>query len=193
MFDNPYEFHFLGETQTLIKDPVSRLNYRFKAKKRTYFVTIEVFNTGLAAIKYCDVKDKGAHNAYKKIFNDLDAFRVITTCLFIMLSYWKKNPTTSFAFYAVPREWRAAILEEKTLTESQVSEFIEEYKRVRFNIYNYAMLNLFSPENFTPFRDTKNCVYVLLNKFQSRPVSTLNSLIKYLFDNYNLIFELDDD
>lgn len=193
MFDQPYNFQFLGEKKTLIKDPVSKINYRFKAKKRKYFVTIEVFSTGLAAVKYCDAKDIGAHNAYKKIFNDLDAFRVITTCLFIMRDHWKKYPHCSFAFYAVPRDWKDALFKGKTLSESQKILFIEKYRNVRFSIYNYAMLNLFPPENFTPFRDSKNSIYVLVTKSRPRPKVILNSLTKYLFANHNLIFEADEE
>src|SRR4051794_28467631 len=124
MFDSPYPFQYLGKKETLLKDPVFKVNYRFQAKFRRYFVTVEIFNSGIAAVKYCDAKDIGAHNAYKKIFNDGDAFRVITTCLFIMLDYWKKNPATSFAFYAVPREWKETLLEEKILAEEQINSFI---------------------------------------------------------------------
>ena len=193
MFDNPYHFQYLGKKDTLIKDPIKRINYRFKAKFRSYFVTLEVFSTGIVAIKYCDVKDIGAHNAYKKIFNDGDAFRVITTCLFIMLHYWQSTPITSFAFYAVPREWKAALLEEKTLTEEQLDHFITEYKKARFSIYNYAMLNLFPPKNFIPIRDTNNSIYILLNKRQPRPKATVKALGKYLLEHHNLIFEADEE
>ena len=70
----------LIEKSSLLIDSASKINYRFKAKYRTYFVTLEIFNSGIVAIKYCDRKDIGAHNAYEKIFNDGDAFKVVTTC-----------------------------------------------------------------------------------------------------------------
>jgi len=144
------------------------------------------------AIKYCDVKDKGAHNAYKKIFNDGDAFRIITTCLHIMLDHWRNNPEVSFAFYAVPRELKETLIKEKNLPEEEAEKFIKRYRLVRFNIYKYAMINLFSPKYFIQLRDTKDCLYVLLNKKQKRPKTTIKQLGKYLLENYNMIFNPDE-
>jgi hypothetical protein len=184
MFDKPYPFQPLGKRETFIAEPTQRTHYRFKASYRTYFVTLEIFSYGVAAIKYCDVKDKDSKNAYKKIFNDGDAFRVITTCLYIMLDYWKKNPNTSFAFYSVPRELQNTLLIEDIKN-------LEVYKKVRFRIYKYAMINLFSPTYFTQLTDEKNCIYLLLNKNQQNQKLTLTKMGEYLLNNYSLIFEVD--
>src|SRR4051794_37965536 len=152
MFDKPYSFQKLRNAETLLPDPVRRLHYRFKAKFRTYFVTLEVFSYGIVAIKYCDVKDKNAHNAYKKIFNEGDAFRTITTCLHIMLEYWRQNPLVSFAFYAVPRELKETLVEQKKMSKKDAEKFTRRYQQVRFIIYEYAMLNLFPPQKFIQIR-----------------------------------------
>jgi hypothetical protein len=184
MFDKPYQFQFLGDRKTFLTEPSQKIHYRFKAQHRTYFVTLEIFSYGIAAIKYCDVKDKESKKAYNKIFNDGDAFRVITTCLHIMLDYWKKNPTTSFAFYAVPRELQSTLL-------IKDAKRLETYKNIRFRIYRYAMINLFAPTHFTQLTDNKNCLYVLLNKKQKKPKTTIKEMGSYLLDSYNLIFEVD--
>ena len=108
-----------------------------------------------------------------------------------MKDYWKKNNSASFAFYAVPRDWKEELLNEKSLSEEKLEKFIDKYKKVRFNIYDYAMVNLFSPEDFTHLRDTKNCIYILLNKNQENPKETIKSLGEYLLAHSDLIFEVD--
>ncbi len=191
MFDKPYSFDYLGTKETLLSDPVKTVQYRFKAKHRKYLVTLEVFSYGVVAIKYCDLKDKNSSQRFNKIFNDNDAFRVITTCLYIMFDYWKKHPTTTFAFYAVPRKWNDSLLQQKTFTDKQTEKFSDRYKKVRFTIYKYAMENLFPPRHFIQLRDLKNSIYVLLNKKQKKPKTTLRTMAKYLAENYELIFEPD--
>ncbi len=54
------------------------------------------------------------------------------------------------------------------------------------------MINLFSPKYFIQLRDTKDCLYVLLNKKQKRPKTTIKQLGKYLLENYNMIFNPDE-
>lgn len=188
MFDKPYSFDFLGSKATMVPDPVQKVQYRFKAKYRRYLVTLEVFSYGVVAVKYCDLKDKDAGNRFDKVFNDNDAFRVITTCLYIMLDYWRKHPETTFAFYAVPRRWTEQLLRNKNITEKQKKQLIDRYKKVRFRIYQYAMLNLFPPNKFIQLRDPKNSIYVLLNKKQKKPKTTVKKLGEYLAEHYELIF-----
>jgi hypothetical protein len=191
MFDKPYAFQKLGNTYTLLADPVRRINYRFKARFRTYFVILEVYSFDVVAIKYCDVKDKGAYNAFDKIFNDGDALRVIATCLFIMLDYWKRYPTATFAFYAVPRDLPSILINQKQLNKNEAEKFIERYRSVRFTIYKYAMVNLFPPKSFIQIQDSKNSLYLLLNKKQKNSQAIIKQFTKYLFDNHNIIFEPD--
>ena len=66
MFDKPYQFQFLGYRKAFLTEPSQKIHYRFKAQHRTYFVTLEIFSYGIAAIKYCDVKDKESKKAYNK-------------------------------------------------------------------------------------------------------------------------------
>jgi hypothetical protein len=105
-----------------------------------------------------------------------------------MKAYWQKNREVTFAYYAVIREFKKAILK-KNISEAERNRFIDNYKKVRFSIYKYAMLNLFPPAYFSQYQDVKNCVYVLLNKKQKKPVTTLKQLAKYLLDYHELIFE----
>jgi len=124
MFDKPYAYQKVTQQECVGPEPVNKIYYRFKTPHRKYFVTIEVFPFRMAAIKYCDLKDKGARNAYKKIFNDGDAFRVITTCLYIMRDYWRENPAISFAFYAMPRDAENILPANKNLSPEEQQTFI---------------------------------------------------------------------
>ncbi|MBS1563006.1 MAG: hypothetical protein JST39_01400 [Bacteroidetes bacterium] len=134
--------------------------------------------------------DRRAQNRYERIFNDGDAVRVIGTCLHIMHNFWKRYPDTHFVFYAVPRKWEDAILADKrAMSAAEQARFAERFKRTRFAIYNYAMLNLFPSEYFVHIRDTKNAIYILLNKSQWHHATRLKQLGKYLLANYNMVFE----
>lgn len=179
MFDAPYSFSNLGHNATIFKNPVKKHIYKFKTGTRVYLVIFEVFDFGYVAVKYCARKDYGSHNAFTKIFNDYD-FKIITTCLFIMWDYWKMNPNVTFAFYAVLRN---EILPEKVRNRN-----IEEYKKSRYNIYKYSMVNKFSHEFFTHIFDSKNCIYLLVNKKQRKPKTSFKSFTKYLKNNYDIVF-----
>lgn len=190
MFDTPYSFFSLGTTKFSTANPHKKAFYKFRAQYRWYFVTLECYSFGMVAIKYCDWKDRKSHRtAYHKLFNDGDAKRVIGTCFHIMLAYWRKNVDVNFIFYASLRDVAAHLLENKSLTIRQVAPFIERYKRVRFRIYEYGMINFFSEEYFSQLRDEGNCIYVLLNRNQDNAESIINELTKFLKDNHDIVFE----
>lgn len=189
MFSKPYSFDYLGTGKTLVPDPISKENYRFKAKKRRYIVTFETYSFNVVAVKYCDMDDRNASNRYEKLFKDDDAFRVITTCLYIMLDYWKRNPEVTFSFYAVPRKIEEEILNHIKLEGNELVKFIERYKQTRYAIYDYAMINLFSSQHFIHLRDKKNAVYLLMNIKHKRKKATIAKFGSFLLENYGMIFE----
>jgi len=188
MFNNPYPFCSLGKSETNEKNPYKKMHYKFYAKHRVYLVTLEFYSFNLVAIKYCDVKDKHSSKAYHKIFNDCDAFRVIGTCFHIMHQYWKKNTNVNFVFYASLREIRSELLNSKTIPEESLADFIEKYKRVRYIVYRYGMLNLFSYDYFTPISDRENCIYVIINKKHPKAAEIIEPLRVYLLKNHEIVF-----
>jgi len=162
--------------------------YKFYAKHRTYLVTLEFYSFHLVAIKYCDVKDKNMRNAYHKIFNDQDAYRVIGTCFHIMHKHWQRDPNVNFVFYASLRDITDELLSTKTIKEENVAAFKERYSRARYSIYRYGMVNLFPYDYFTQLSDKKNCVYVLINKKQTKPSIIIDNLKAFLLKNHDIIF-----
>lgn len=189
MFDKPYPFEYLGLRETLMPNPVQKVLYRFNGEKRRYLVTFEVYSFGVVAVKYCGLKDQNAANRFERIYNDNDAFRVITTCLYVMLDYWRRHNDVTFAFYAVPRKFDDTVMREKNLTGRKLKNFTERFKKVRFAIYDYAMLNLFPPSAFILLRDSENAVYLLMNKKENRPKTIITEFSMFLFDNYEMIFD----
>lgn len=190
MFTNPYQFYPVGHKSTQLHNPYKKEYYNFKAKQRTYLVTLEYYQFDLVAIKYCDVKDKNAKNAYTKLFGDGDASRVIGTCFHIMHAVWKKQSNISFVFYASMRNVEQELfIEKKKFTDSvKKKRFVENYKRARYNIYRYGMLNFFSQDYFIPVSDKENCIYVLLNRMAKSQEQAMAGLQQYLKENYDLIF-----
>ena len=189
MFDNHYPFSYLGKQETVLLEPRAILKYKFKAKYRTYLVRVEEYSFGFYAIKYCDVKDKNNQTtAYQKIFNDGDFFRILATCVYIMFKLWEANPSISFVFYAVPRNITVADIANKKLSPQTETAFLEHYKRTRFNVYEYAMLNLFPPNKFSHINDYQNCIYALVNK-NAAQLSMIKALGNFLLSSHDILFE----
>ncbi|MBC7554031.1 MAG: hypothetical protein H7257_08630 [Taibaiella sp.] len=188
MFNEPYPFLSLGKSQINEINLYKKYFYKFYARHRTYLVTLECYSFQMVAIKYCDVKDKNSSKAYHKIFNDCDAPRVIGTCFHIMLHFWQKNKDVNFVFYASMRKIAKELLDRKKLDETQIIPFIERYKRSRFSVYKYGMVNLFSYEYFIQLSDYENCVYVLINRNLKSPAMIINQLTKFLQDNHDILF-----
>lgn len=189
MFDSPYAFCSLGKSDTHLSDPYKKIYYKFYAKHRTYLVTLEFYSFQLVAIKYCDVKDKNNPRAYHKIFNDGDAPRVIGTCFYIMLQFWRKNRNVNFVFYASLRDMSNEVIERKVIDPIKLPDFIASFKRSRYSIYRYGMLNLFSYEHFTQYSDRENCIYVLMNKNEKAPDQVIDQLKSFLAQHHNVLFE----
>lgn len=169
--ESNYPFQKINSQETGIRDPAKITLYRFKAKRRNYLVTIEQYSFGIHAIKYCGMQDRNNKNAYKIIYNDQDSIRIISTCLRIMLELWRNDTTISFAFYAVPKP--AGSRNEKA----------------RYDIYEYAMINLFSPSAFKHYHDKRNSIYVLLNKKKEKKKIIIEAIGQFLLSEYEMIFE----
>lgn len=175
-FEDPsyYPFEQVNIEDTSLRDPIRIIHFRFQAKKRKYLVTVQCFSFGVHAIKYCGLKDRNKGNAYSIIYNDGDGIKVISTCLQIMLLLWKRDPNISFGFYAVPR-----------VDPSPK----KKNRKSRFNIYEKAMLNLFSPDDFRQYNDPRSMVYILLNKNVPNKRSVISQIGKYLLSEFDMIFK----
>lgn len=66
---------------------------------------------------------------------------------------------------------------------------LKQYQRARYNIYDYAMINLFPKTKFTYIRDKNNSLYVLLNKKHRKPKTSIKLMSAYLLQNNDMIFE----
>jgi hypothetical protein len=94
----------------------------------------------------------------------------------------------NFIFYASLRDIKQHLAKSLKLKEQNQQEFIENYKRVRYRIYRYGMVNLFPYKYFTPIADTQNCVYVLINKKQDNASDIISELKHFLYENHDVLF-----
>ncbi len=184
MFDNPYKPRtYLGTKVTFEKEPPMYALYRFRAKHRTYLVTLELFSFGLAAVKFCDSKGKG-RSAFSKTYNEYDSFRVIGTALHVMRDYWKKNNDVSFCFLAEPRIWDKSISAKRKIAADN-----QDYKNARLNIFIYAIQSLFSPDVFKHLRGKDTRMYILVNiQSANKNKVSLEKMANYLGMNYYELF-----
>jgi|GEM_PF-1886458 len=191
MFDAPYTFQLVGKESNLDADPYQKVYYAFRARQRRYILTFELFSINVVSVKFCAKEHLHTKNAYSIILNDADANRVIGTCFHIMNHYWQKNKNVNFVFYASLREIIDFAIKKKAIAEEERDIFAAQYARVRFRIYKYGMVNLFSYEHFTQVVDPVNCIYVLLNKNELDGEGVMTRLSEFLLRNYELIFNPD--
>jgi hypothetical protein len=143
MFDAPYRFVKAAKKSDLsLPHLVSNTIYRFKARKRHYLVFIQLYNNNLFAVKFCDRHHKEDRTAYTHIYNDFDAFKIITTCLYIIQDFLNANPQASFGYYAVPRKESNYKQPLDALWKRKISK---NFSKARYNIYQYMMVNKFPP------------------------------------------------
>lgn len=181
MFDSIYDYSVIHKGSSITEQYDNVVLYKFSSRHRDYIVSLETYALGFVAIKFCERQDFRLKNAkrYERTFNDIDndATRIISTCLHIMRDFWVLHPGTNFCFHGTLRP----------LNSNDTN--IRKNRTVRFNIYRYAMFNLFSPHDFEHYFDTDNCVYLLLNKTEQQPENVVKGLTKFLSDNYNIIFD----
>lgn len=150
MFDvhKAYPFTYEGDSQTFEGWECRRETYTFVNREgHTYTVWADEFEEAcLYGVKffrrdYYDLRDQ-----FTVVLNTQDAYRVLATCLSIMLHIYKRQPNVSFIF------------------QGANSEGETEAKTKRFRIYSFMMENLFSPASFDRFAYPAKSVYLLRNK-----------------------------
>lgn len=178
MFDRCYEFKIYRNFETGHKRPIRRIQYRFKAAKRTYAVIVEMLEYEFCAFKFCSVGDLGNKQKYKRIHDDGDSINVIGTCIYIMQDLLTRFPKASVGFYAVPREIIKRGKREKP-------------RSVRFSIYKKIMENFFDPKQFYHFKDSNKYLYLLINKRKRASKKIMAFVKSYIKAEYDMIFEED--
>ncbi len=148
MFDKYYEFRYIlykkseGEFPYLREHKltfVCRYNHR-------YIVNVQEFEYHVYIIKFHLKDHRHSENKYNLQTDYHDATRVITTCIEIMLYFYRKFPLASFGFIGA----------------NSVGESKKNTKRYR--IYRRLMENFFSPIHFSHHYYEDGSAYLLLNR-----------------------------
>lgn len=166
MFNNSYTFFYVDRIRIKEKDIFfirHKLAFTCRFNHR-YIVDVEEYDNSMFVIKFYLKSHSGSDNKYKLRTRFYDANRVVMTCIRIMLSFYSKNPYSSFGFIGA----------------NDIEESETDTKRYIF--YKKLMENFFSPVKFQHLEYKKKSAYLLLNRDNSE--KELKRKIEELFIKY---------
>ncbi len=168
MFDTHYEFRYINyrkakPTDYFIKE--HKLIFSSKSNQK-YIVNVEEYKLHTYVIKFHLKSHSDSDNKYKLLTNQYDAVKILSTCVNIMLYFYKKDNLASFGFIG------ANLLDE------------DEANTKRFQVYKRIMENLFSPLYFHHYNIPEKSIYLLLNKANLELNTNLLDDIEQMFKNY---------
>lgn len=124
-----------------------------KSNKR-YIVEVEGFENEFLGLKFYWKGVEKSPNRYSLLTNDYEPRIIVRSCIEVMLEYYRANPNISFGFVAAPDL-------ENDIKGKRINN---EVGSRRFVFYRRMMINLFGPKTFKQVSDTKNRLYLLINK-----------------------------
>ncbi len=146
MIFSGYSYNFI-QTKEIKKHSVKEHKYSFKTRlNQRYIVNVEEYKYQLFVIKFYLKNHEHSKQKYNLLTNDGDAFRVISTCVNVILEILTLNPEASFGFIG-----EQSLGEEKANTKC-------------FRIYKRVTENYFPPQKFEHAINTENSSYLILNK-----------------------------
>lgn len=187
---HPYEYKLIRYQKYKLESPQKGLfSYHFRTRFGfRYIVDVELFDNQFYIVKYYYT----GHRRCKKKFNIHtrywfdgkhhyynDGFRILSTCMSIMINIHKTNTNASFGFIG------ATSMEKKKIEGKRKKEWfcVEDIdKTKRFRIYRIKCFTLFSPENFDFLHDEKCSSFIIKNK----KCTISNSEINNCFNDFYL-------
>lgn len=158
------------------KDPsslriIDYWTFRSKKSNKRYIIEIESFSHAFLGIKFYWKGVAESKNRYSLLTNDYEPRTIIMSCIHVMLQYYFQNTHCSFGFVAAPD------LDKSSIVQSG---------NKRFRFYKNMMLNTFGVETFMHVYDTKNSLYILINRSQYKEgnisIPLLESEISKLYE-----------
>jgi hypothetical protein len=147
MIHSGYSFNFIHTKAIKEKYHLREHKYAFKTRlNKRYIVNVEEYQHKLFVIKFYLKSHEHSKNKYNLLANNGDAFRILSTCVNIILHTLAKTPTASFGFIG-----EHSIGEEKNNTQ-------------RFRIYKRVTENYFPADKFEHALNVENSSYLILNK-----------------------------
>jgi hypothetical protein len=169
VFENYYKFDKVSIVRPIKKGHLKEtIIYRFKSGNY-YLVNVEVYSYDIYIIKYFLKRNRDSRLKYNLLTNEGKCIKIISTCVRIMLSIYKKNPKASFGFVGAPTEDpKTGYKEAKEATK-------------RFRVYRATSLRLFGSDSFTHHRDIVNSTYLMISN-KNDDVFDIERKSKAMFD-----------
>lgn len=122
------------------------------------------------AIKFYLKSHKDSKKRYNLLVNDGDAFRVLSTCLNIIIDILEKQPFASFGFIGAPT------------SEEQAKQI--EVNNKRFRVYRQIAQNRFSTKHFEHAMNSEKSTYIILNKQnkESKLLTKIETMFKQCYE-----------
>lgn len=99
MFETSYDFVKVCKNQALNKPYLyETILYRFKTSITRYTVEVEHYHHNIFILKFYRTCDRKSKLKFNILTNEFNSTKIIATCVHIMLSVLKKNPSASFGF-----------------------------------------------------------------------------------------------
>ena len=165
MFDSAYEFTFVGHQPSPIDEDFERvLIYKFHSDREKYILRAEQFKYKVFAIKFYPKSLEKSPDRYKKLTHEGKPWKILGTCLKIMVDIYQNHPDASFGFLA-----------SNLLSESETSN------TKRFRVYGPIMKNFFSPRIFSHRIYEAYSVYLLINKKYQQEFESIKDMFFEIF------------
>ncbi|MBA7488295.1 MAG: hypothetical protein HG422_04595 [Prevotella sp.] len=152
---------------------IKNIWYKFKSTKSNlwYIVLVEQYEHEVFAVKFYPKAWQNSKYKYRKLTNTREPRRVIYTCINIMLSIYKANPTASFGFVGA----------------NGVDEDISETKR--YKVYTTIIATYFSDKHFFHKENKEKSAYLLINNLSLSRNPSLVKEIEDFFKNQYIDFD----
>lgn len=178
MFESsPYDIKFIQKASSARSggDAFSyALIYRFFTRRRLkYIIRLEVHEHNLYVLKYYASRDKKKDDKYSRLTNHNDAYRILRTCLEVMLITLRNDDYASFGF---------------TASSSIDGDKVEgKVANQRYRVYTELILRTIGPERFEHYSYKKVSSYLLIN----RKVGDINEYKSKVENNLLDLYDLD--
>lgn len=177
MFDTYYEVRFASKREAMKGEPfLIEHKFTFSCKhNHQYIIDIEEYDYHFFVGKFYLKNHSDSDRKFKLHTGFKDASRVISTCTRTLLSFYDKNPYSSFGFMGAASE----------------NELLKNTKR--FRIYKQYIQSIVSPIHFDhKIYEDKSC-YLLINKLTTQNIPDILEKIEGLFENIIQFHDLNSE
>lgn len=179
MFESGFKFILI---ETIPEKHPHLFSYKYKFKtdsKSVYHVLVERYEGSVYIIKYYPQLLENHKNDYKygvvlNKFSTKEVSKIIRTNIEIGVEILSRDEHASFGFVGVPK-----IKAKNTMGKNE-----PRYNTTRFRIYKRVFLNFFNEEKFLHSENLDNSAYIIINKKNKNPGTTLKHCVEMFLKIY---------